>query len=109
MEIASMDDFKRLEKEVTATRQMLSDLIDLIGEPILTIADIAKREGVSKATLYKEPWRFPNFGQSDFATGKRRWRLKTYCKWTERDDFAREQEWNSMRLTDRERIITGNF
>jgi len=109
MEIATMDDFKRLENKVSATQQMLSDLIDLIGEPVLSITDIAKREGVSKAQLYREPWRFPNFGQSDFATGRKRWRLKTYCRWIERDDFTREQEWNNMRLTDREKIVTGNF
>ena len=109
MDIPDMQDFKRLETKVSSTQKMLSELIDIIGDPVLTIQDIADREGVSKSQLYKEPWRFPNFGQSDFASGRKRWKLKTYCKWIERADHVRRAEWNRMKLSDREKIVMGQF
>lgn len=109
MEIASMDDFRRLEKKVSVTQNLLSDLIAIIGEPVLSISDIADREGISKSMLYREPWRMPNYGQSDFVTGRRRWKLQSYRDWVERDEEDREREWNLMTIEDREKIVVGEF
>jgi len=108
MEIATIEDFDRLEKKVSQTQTLLYDLISLIGEPVLTIADIAKREGVSNSTIYREPWRLPNYGQSDFSTGRRRWKLRTYVQWIEKDDQTRERDWYNMRPQDREKLMMQN-
>jgi len=109
MEIATMEDFARLEQKVSATQKLLSDLLAIIGEPVLSFSDIAEREGISKSMLYKEPWRLPNYGQSDFSTGNRRWKLQSYLKWSERDQEQREKEWNLMTTEDREKIVIGQF
>ncbi len=109
MNIPDIEDFKRLEKKVSATQFMMKELLDLVGDPVLNLDDVAAREGISRSMLMRERWRIPNFGQSDFATGRKRWRLSSYCKWRERDELARKEEWDLMRIHDREKIVMGQF
>lgn len=109
MNIPDIEDFRRLEKKVSSTQLMMKELLNIIGDPVLTIEDIADREGCCRSQMNKERWRFPNFGQSDFATGRKRWRLSTYLQWRERDELERKKEWDLMKLSDRDKIVVGQF
>lgn len=95
MEIPSLSDFQRIEHELSEVKALLSLYADKAALPkVVTVADIARMEGVSKSQLYQnEQYLLPRFGQSAYPQGTTRWPLEEYLAWSRRDPAERHREW----------------
>ena len=105
MEIPTIADFQRLESELAEVKAILSLYAQRTPVPkVVTIADIARIEGVSKSQLYQnEQYLLPRFGQSAFPMGVTRWPLEEYLAWSRRDPAERHREWLSHLEAERRR------
>lgn len=85
LSLPTNEDFSALQKEVRELRSLVQLLCDKVATPkVVTVADICKLEGVSKTQIStKEIYLLPNFGESEFPDGVRRWNVSTYYKWRE--------------------------
>ncbi len=95
MEIPSLADFQRIEHELSEVKALLSLYADKAALPkVVTVADIARMEGVSKSQLYQnEQYLLPRFGQSAYPQGTTRWPMAEYLAWSKRDPIERHREW----------------
>lgn len=99
-------DFAGAVNECNANLQSIAESLRLvIGEITLSMADIGKRQSVSRTTLSREPWRVPGFGAGCDA-GKSPWRCyaSTYAKWMAIPEAQRRTEWDLMPLHERRKI-----
>lgn len=76
-----------------------------LGEMTLSLADIAKRENVSRSQLDRSPWLVPGFGAFCDAS-KRPWRcyISTYAKWITIPIEKRRQDWDLMPMRERRKV-----
>jgi hypothetical protein len=76
-----------------------------LGELTLSLADIAKRENVSRSQLDRSPWLVPGFGAFCDAS-KRPWRcyISTYAKWITIPIEKRRQDWDLMPMRERRKV-----
>lgn len=83
MEIATKQDFDRLQAQVVELKQVLSIVLDRIDAPkVVKVEDICRIEGVSKSQINgKEQYLLPRFGVSGYPVGVRRWDLQEYLDW----------------------------
>lgn len=71
----------------------------------LSIVDIAKLQAVSKSTVYREPWRLPQFGQKpDASAVPARWLVATYLSWMQIPEATRRRDWELMPAKQRRAI-----
>jgi len=77
----------------------------VLGELTLSLADIAKRENVSRSHLARSPWLIPGFGASCDAS-KSPWRcfISTYAKWAAIPAEKRRTDWDLMPLRERRKV-----
>ena len=76
----------------------------LLGEIVVTLGDIAKRQCVSRTTLYREPWRLPGFGKKPDKESPKGWYLSTYKAWIETPEDERRRRWELMPLRERRKM-----
>lgn len=76
----------------------------LLGELIITVGEIAKRQGVSRTTFYREPWRLPNYGRKPDQESPKGWYLSTYKAWMEIPAEERQRRWELMPLRERRKL-----
>jgi len=95
VEIPSLSDFQELKHELSEVKAILSLYAQRTPVPkVVTIADIARIEGVSKSQLYQtEQYLLPRFGQSAYPMGTTRWPLEEYLEWSRRDPSERHRAW----------------
>jgi hypothetical protein len=76
-----------------------------LGELTLSLADIAKRENISRSQLDRSPWLIPGFGASCDA-GAHPWRcyISTYAKWTALPADKRREQWDLMPARERRKV-----
>lgn len=74
----------------------------------IDIKYIAYKLDLSTSSIYASPWLMPNFGVSDYTTGKKRWKWSTWCKWTERSETVRRDEWIGLPLKTKKKIQNTN-
>ncbi len=105
--IPTMDDFNSLEKRVMHIEDLLTKISKYLIPGTLTIKDIASQCGMSVGTLYNDKYRhyLPNFGQSDYPDGLKRWNLKTVENWESIPIHERKTMWQNMKKKERELII----
>lgn len=77
----------------------------LLGEMTLNLAQIAKRQQVSRTQVSREPWRVPGFGANCDA-GKRPWAcyISTYIAWIEIPEEKRREKWDLMTVKERRKV-----
>ena len=93
MEIATIEDFKRLESKVDAILASLG-----IDSKVLTIKDLAQRYQCSyNAIKYSHPYLMPNNGKSDFG-GTIRWHIKTVEDWENIPIAERKRNWEAEQV-----------
>jgi len=107
MEIASKEDFDRLETEVVQLRDLIKTLLTVQGAPVIDAKEVARREGINTQSVYKNDYRhyLPNFGVSDYPEGRVRWKLETYMKWVSIPVTERKRMWSNMSSREREQIV----
>ena len=76
----------------------LDEKVDLLLEAVnvrefLTIEDIAKKLGLSRRQLDRDPWLLPNFGKSDVPGKIRRWHRDTWRQWSAGDFDGYKDAW----------------
>jgi predicted DNA-binding transcriptional regulator AlpA len=76
----------------------------LLGEIIITVGEIAKRQGVSRTTFYREPWRLPNYGKKPDQESPKGWYLSTYKAWMEIPAEERQKRWELMPTRERRKL-----
>jgi hypothetical protein len=76
----------------------------LLGELVITLADIAKKQSVSRTTLYREPWRLPGFGKKPDRESPKGWYLSTYKAWVEIPEQERKKRWELMPIRERRKL-----
>lgn len=105
MEIPSLEDFKKLETEVSEMKSILKFFATKAGLPaVVRVSDIAKIEGVSRSAIYKEErYLLPRFGLSAYPTGSIRWPLDEYLEWRKKDPYVREQAFQQHLKEERKR------
>lgn len=91
-----------IQETLQATHKMIAAIYQ---ERTLSIREIAERRGVAVSTLYDAPWRLPNFGQPDFNSTPRRWKLSTVDAWEAIPEATRRREWDTMPTQERKRIL----
>lgn len=73
----------------------------------VSVADIAKMEGVSTATICRQPWRLPGFGIApDASPYPARFWLSTYLAWAKRPLEERRAEWETMPRREKQKLAT---
>jgi len=92
-----------IEREV---REMHQELLELhkafpVSET-MRVTDIARKLGVTQATLYRKPWNLPNFGIPDIGHNPRRWLREKVFAWYERPEPERRVEWEKMSPEEKE-------
>jgi hypothetical protein len=85
----------------TIYRQNLQ-LLEASMNRYFSVKDLAGRFGCTPQTLYKSPWRLPNFGKADI-TGPDRWRGSTCDMWYARPEADRRREWEEAGSEERRR------
>ena len=78
------------------TFSMAESLKAAIPAVRLTIADIAKRQGVSKSTIYREAWRMPGFGKPDAGDSPVEFWLSSYITWMAIPIEQHRSVWETM-------------
>lgn len=94
-----------VNEQGTLLQSLAESLRIALGELTLSLADIAKRENVSRSQLDRSPWLIPGFGASCDAS-KRPWRcyVSTYAKWAAISAEKRRQDWDLMPLRERRKV-----
>lgn len=73
---------------------MASSLQAALPQISLSIADMAKRQGVVESNLRHCPWRIPGYGfNPDASASPARWWLSTYLAWMEIPEAKRRSDW----------------
>lgn len=81
-------------------------MLAMFSSARVTIADIARDQGVSATTLYRDRWRMPGYGAApDAAARPRDWWLSTYRAWIARPAAERMAGWDLMSAAERRKII----
>lgn len=75
-----------------------------VHEQVLSAQDVMTRWGLSKTQFYTKPWVQPNFGQSDFAAGSKRWKLSTVIDWESQPEEVHRAQWNTMTVAQRKKL-----
>lgn len=77
----------------------------ILGELTLNLAQIARRQQVSRTQVSREPWRIPGFGASCDA-GKLPWScyISTYIAWMEIPEAKRREQWDLMSVKERRKV-----
>lgn len=85
VQLPTLDDYKALEAKVDRLECLLEQISKHIKAPqVVTVADICSIEGVSKSQImYREAYLLPNFGESEYPDGVKRWNWTTYMSWRE--------------------------
>jgi hypothetical protein len=99
-----IEEHTRMMRLLANLEEQVSDLLNI--NQTLDREDIAKRQGVSLRLIYKDPWRQPNFGRSEFGDHRFKWSRKTYLDWEAHLEEHR-QEWLRMSPAER-RIAMGD-
>lgn len=95
-EIASKEDFKKLENKVDDLLQEIRILnTKLLSPKVVTVKDICRVEGISKSTASIEKFYLPRFGQSAY-DGRAKWDLSEYLEWRKRPIEERKREYQEM-------------
>lgn len=83
MEIPTIEDFRRMERQLNDLLAMVSNAMTYVkANQTVTVSDICKIEGVSKTQILgKEKYLLPNFGVSEYPCGVTRWKIETFIKW----------------------------
>lgn len=76
----------------------------LLGEIIITTGEIAKRQGVSRSTFYREPWRLPNYGRKPDQESPKGWFLSAYKAWIDIPEEERRKNWELMSYRERRKL-----
>jgi hypothetical protein len=82
------------------------EMIDLrIVEPeTISLDEIARDQGVSRRTLYSQPWRLPAFGKLAVSTKPRKFRISDYRAWMSRSIESHQDDWDAMSVRERGRL-----
>lgn len=96
MELATKQDFDSLRKQL----DQLTDLVKILGRQVkasnvLYVSDIASMERMSVTQIKREPWLLPDFGQSEYPTGRCRWSLEKYEGWRSLPVSQRKSMWDT--------------
>lgn len=96
MELATKQDFDSLRKQL----DQLTDLVKILGRQVkvstvLYVSDIASLERMSVTQIKREPWLLPDFGQSEYPTGRCRWSLEKYEDWRSLPVAQRKSMWDT--------------
>lgn len=96
MELATKQDFDSLRRQL----DQLTDLVKILGRQVkassvLYVSDVAAMERMSVTQLKREPWLMPNFGLSDYPTGRCRWSLESYEAWRAIPVSQRKSMWDT--------------
>lgn len=84
---------------------MSSSLKAAIPSLKMSIADIAKAQGVSKSTVYREKWRMPGFGKPDAGASPVEFWLSSYIAWMAVPEAKRRSEWETMSFSERKKYL----
>ena len=91
MEIATMEDFERLESKVDRVLEALG-----LSQKVLTIKDLAARYQCSYNYIkYSAPYLMPNNGKSDFGSGVIKWHTQTVEDWEKIPLEERKVAWEA--------------
>lgn len=95
-----------MDKRLARVEECLAAIMHKVGadEP-LTVAEIAARQGLSAGSIYRTPWRLPNFGRPDYGEGVKRWRPETWEAWKLRPEYERRREWEEMTAKERREVM----
>ena len=89
-----------------ALLQALAESLRIIlGELTLSLAEIARRENLSRSQLDRSPWLISGFGAACDAS-KRPWRcyISTYMAWAAIPAEQRRKDWDLMPLRERRKV-----
>ena len=107
MEIPTKEDSNRIEKKLDQILLLMSMNLNKDGAEPVDAKDVAKRVGIDPRSIYKFDYRhyLPNYGVSEFETGKKRWSLETYMNWESIPEEKRRSDWLNMPAREREKIV----
>ena len=96
MELATREDFDALRSQIDS----LTDLVKFLSRQVkassvLYVSDVASMERMSVTQLKREPWLMPDFGQSEYPTGRCRWSLEKYESWRSIPVSQRKSMWDT--------------
>lgn len=83
VDIATKEDIKELKNLIDKQNQLLLKLMkaNRMSE-VVDVSDICAMKSISRTHLLNHrQYLMPNFGESEFPEGRRRWNLETYEKW----------------------------
>ncbi len=107
MEIATLEDFNELKIEVKQLKDGIQTLLRIQGAPPIDAKEIARRVGLSEKIIYSFENRvhLPNYGISEFSSGRMRWTLESYLDWISIDIETRRDNWINLPSREREKIV----
>lgn len=81
--VATVEDYQRLEEKISDLQVLLKLALGSLGvTQVVKVSDIAEIEGVSRNQLLgREAYLLPNFGESEYPDGVRRWKVETFLDW----------------------------
>ena len=104
-EIASKEDFKKLEDKVDDLLQEIRILNTKLHSPkVVTVKDICMVEGISKSKASIDKFYLPRFGQSAYE-GAAKWDISEYLEWRKRPLEERRREYQEMTFQKNQRKI----
>jgi len=96
-------EFKRQDRKM----ELLAVMLESFGaRSHFGVADIARMMGCAVNTVKNKPFLLPNFGLSDFPSGRRKWRLETVMKWLEKSPEDHERTWYGISTAERRRMMS---
>lgn len=104
-EIATKDDFLRLEKQVEEMYLQFTFINSKLLIPkVVTVKDICILEGISKSTACIHKYYLPRFGESPYE-GHARWDWDEYIEWHNRPIEERKKEYQAMTQKKNQRVV----
>lgn len=79
-------------------------MVSVLETGKVSLSDVSKKQGVSRSTLLRQPWRMPGFGVPDAGNSPRRWWLKTYETWISIPEIERRTKWDLMPVRERRKL-----
>ena len=104
-EIATKDDFQRLEKQIELLALQFTFLNSkLLFPKVVAIKDICLLEGISKATACIHKYYLPRFGESAYP-GHARWDWDEYIAWRNIPIEERRIQYQKLTYKKNQRVV----
>lgn len=91
-----------MQKMILAQQEFIIQNINI--PECIDVKFIYNKLDISKSKIYDSPWLLPNFGISDYTSGKKRWKWETWVSWNNRDEATRKKEWDLLPHKTKEQI-----